>query len=103
MTTKSFMKTYLDGTRVLLNEKWEYHCEDGPAFIGSDNTKYWYINGKLHRNDGPARIYSDGSIAWYLNGIHIPLRDVENWMRTHDIISWPFSKEISIMFELSFP
>ena len=31
-------------------------------------SKYWYLNGKLHREDGPAIEYADGSKFWYLDG-----------------------------------
>ena len=37
--------------------------------VGSDGTKYWYQNGKLHRLDGPAIEYSyGGNKLWYQNG-----------------------------------
>jgi hypothetical protein len=50
------------------NEKGEYHCIDGPAYINTDGIyKEWRINGKLHREDGPAIIDSDCK-EWYING-----------------------------------
>ena len=36
--------------------------------VDSNGTKYWYLNGKLHREDGPAVEWSDGSKYWCLNG-----------------------------------
>ena len=33
-----------------------------------NGTKYWYLNGKLHREDGPAIESANGSKSWYLNG-----------------------------------
>ena len=36
--------------------------------IGPDGSKYWYLNGKLHREDGPAIEYADGEKWWFLNG-----------------------------------
>ena len=33
-----------------------------------NGTKYWYLNGKLHREDGPAVEYANGSKSWYLSG-----------------------------------
>ena len=44
------------------------HREDGPAVEYSDRDKEWYLNGKRHREDGPAIEYSDGDKSWYLNG-----------------------------------
>ena len=42
--------------------------KDKPECITYANgTKYWYLNGKLHRTDGPAVEYSDGSTEWWLN------------------------------------
>jgi hypothetical protein len=31
-------------------------------------TKFWSLNGKLHRIDGPAIEWSSGTKAWYQNG-----------------------------------
>ena len=36
--------------------------------VYDNGTKYWYLNGKLHREDGPAIEWSSGNKAWYLNG-----------------------------------
>jgi hypothetical protein len=33
-----------------------------------NGTKWWYLNGELHREDGPAIERANGSKAWYLNG-----------------------------------
>jgi hypothetical protein len=50
------------------------HREDGPAIEHSSGNKFWYLNGKLHREDGPAIEWPDGSKAWYLNGEQISLK-----------------------------
>ena len=44
------------------------HREDGPAIDWAYGTKEWYLNGKLHREDGPAIEYDNGFKYWYLNG-----------------------------------
>jgi antitoxin component YwqK of YwqJK toxin-antitoxin module len=45
------------------------HREDGPAIEVLDNgTKCWYLNDKQHREDGPAVEYSNGTKYWCLNG-----------------------------------
>ena len=36
--------------------------------VYEDGSKYWYLNGELHREDGPAIEYASGDKAWYLNG-----------------------------------
>ena len=36
--------------------------------VYSNGTKYWYLNGKLHREDGPAIEWADGYKFWYLDG-----------------------------------
>ncbi len=51
-----------------LNNKGEFHCENGPAYIDDSGNKYWLINGKHHREDGPAVEYYDGAKSWYING-----------------------------------
>ena len=59
---------YSDGT---ISSRWNhsktFHREDGPAYEGTDGTKYWYMNGKCHREDGPAIEYADGTKHWYMN------------------------------------
>jgi len=36
--------------------------------VVEDGTKFWYLNGRLHREDGPAIIWSDGTEEWWVNG-----------------------------------
>jgi len=58
---------YSDGTKYwYLNGN--LHREDGPAHIGSDGSKQWFLNGNYHRVDGPAIEWNDGSKEWCLNG-----------------------------------
>ena len=40
--------------------------------INKRGTKFWYLNGKLHREDGPAIEYPNGDGFWYLNGKMMP-------------------------------
>jgi len=35
--------------------------------VYESGTKFWYLNGKLHREDGPAIEYANGDKSWYLN------------------------------------
>jgi hypothetical protein len=35
--------------------------------VYEDGSKFWYLNGKLHREDGPAVEYANGDKSWYLN------------------------------------
>jgi hypothetical protein len=39
----------------------------GELYEWADGTKYWYLNGRLHREDGPAKEYANGSKFWYMN------------------------------------
>jgi hypothetical protein len=32
-----------------------------------NQSKEWYLNGKVHREDGPAREWLDGTKQWYFN------------------------------------
>ena len=36
--------------------------------VEDNGTRWWYLNGKLHRVDGPAVECADGSSSWWLNG-----------------------------------
>jgi len=42
---------------------------DLPAIEGG--TKYWSVNGVLHREDGPAVVRSDGTTQYFLNGVEV--------------------------------
>ena len=54
---------------VMMVERWEDIPKNYTGIIEyPDGTKYWYLNGKLHRTDGPAIEYADGTKSWYLNG-----------------------------------
>jgi hypothetical protein len=61
------VKVYDDGSKFWsLNGK--LHREDGPAIEWADGSKFWFLNGKYHREDGPAVEWVNGSKFWYLNG-----------------------------------
>jgi hypothetical protein len=51
-----------------VNQRDEFHRDDGPAVIHSNGSLLWYKNGRLHREGGPAVIRRDGSIGWFRNG-----------------------------------
>ena len=42
-------------------------------------TKFWYLNGKLHRVNGPAIEYNSGYKAWYLNGNQLDCKTQEEF------------------------
>ena len=46
----------------------ELHRTDGPAVERADGGKGWWFEGELHRTDGPAIEYAGGSKEWFLNG-----------------------------------
>jgi hypothetical protein len=61
------VKVYNNGTKYwYLNGK--LHREDGPAVEYADGTKHWYLNGNLHREDGPAAEWADGTKLWHQHG-----------------------------------
>ena len=68
-----------DGTKYwYLNGK--LHREDGPAAELPSGTKSWYLNGKLHREDGPAEERLDGTKMWCINGeLHREDGPAEEW------------------------
>jgi hypothetical protein len=79
------MKEWPDGSKYwYLNGK--LHRTDGPAIEDSDGTKEWYLNGERHRTDGPAFDYSNGSKAWWLNDKQVTWFEVYCFnLRTGDI------------------
>ena len=51
-------KRYIKNDPLLMKEIW----------FNTFGTKYWYLNGLLHREDGPAAEYWNGTKRWRLNG-----------------------------------
>jgi hypothetical protein len=49
------------------NLEGKLHREDGPAIECSNGDKYYYINGKSHREDGPAIERANGTKSYYIN------------------------------------
>ncbi len=71
------VKVYTDGSKYwCLNGK--LHREDGPAVEAAHGDKYWYLNGKYHREDGPAIEWADGTKEWCLNGKFLTKEEVMN-------------------------
>jgi len=69
---------YVDGTKYwYLNGN--IHREDGPAIEYANGAKQWFLNGKLHREDGPAIERSDGSKEWWLEGCWYQEEKKEYW------------------------
>jgi hypothetical protein len=50
------------------NDKGQLHRLDGPAFIWSDGSQWWWVDGKCHRTDGPAIVMADGDQEWWVDG-----------------------------------
>jgi hypothetical protein len=57
-------------------------------------TKYWWLNGKLHRVDGPAVEYVDGYKEWCLYGNYYTFDD---WLEANTYIS----EEEKLMLKLT--
>jgi hypothetical protein len=57
------------------------HREDGPAIERFNGDKSWYVNDKRHREDGPAIEWSNGDKFWYINDIQIPCKTQEEFER----------------------
>lgn len=55
-------------SNVRMNDRGQFHCDDGPAIEYGDGYKSYWIDGLRHRIDGPAIEWPDGSVEYYLNG-----------------------------------
>lgn len=71
----------IGGNLFWLNEKHEFHREDGPAIEWVNGNKEWYINGKPHREDGPVLEYSNGFKLWFYHGEKIDCKTNEEFLR----------------------
>ena len=66
MNKKPTMTENIYGSKYwYLNGK--LHREDGPAIEDADGHTWWYLNGKLHREDGPAIEFANGDKFWIVN------------------------------------
>jgi hypothetical protein len=73
------VRVYYDGTKYwYLNGK--IHREDGPAIEGASGYKVWYLKGELHREDGPAIEWASGGKSWYLLGNLLTEKEFNNRM-----------------------
>jgi len=64
------------------------------SIITPTGTKYWLLNGKLHRTDGPAVEYIDGRVDFFLNGTLYPF---EIWLK-----DTPISDEERVLLKLKY-
>ena len=55
-----------------------FNKQAGIIYAYTNGTKYWYLNGKLHREDGPACEWADGHKSWYLNGKKYTKKEYNN-------------------------
>ena len=37
--------------------------------VHCSGTRFWYLNGQLHREDGPACEFAGGTRCWFLNDV----------------------------------
>tara|TARA_R110000868_G_scaffold75946_3_gene218779 strand:+ start:5587 stop:5778 length:192 start_codon:yes stop_codon:yes gene_type:complete len=44
-------------------------------------SKFWYLNGLLHREDGPAIEWFDGGKYWYYHDNPIECKDHQEFLR----------------------
>jgi hypothetical protein len=58
---------YANGTKFWYVEG-KLHRLDGPAMEYANGTKFWYVEDKLHRLDCPAVEYANGDKSWYYQG-----------------------------------
>ena len=69
MSYKTYkVKVWDDGTKYWYLDG-DLHREHRHAIEHSSGSKHWYLNGERHREDGPAIEWNSGSKHWCLNGV----------------------------------
>jgi len=53
--------------------------------VHENGTKFWYLNGKLHREDGPAVEWANGTKSWYLNGEELTEEEFNDRTNTKEL------------------
>jgi hypothetical protein len=66
--TLNGLLTSPDGTKEWWKNGAIHRAGRDPAMIFTNGSKFWCIDGEIHRTDGPAAEFSNGKVAWYLNG-----------------------------------
>ena len=51
------------------------HRKDGPVIERANGGREWHLHGKLHREDAPAVEYANGNKEWWLHGKHYATAD----------------------------
>jgi hypothetical protein len=64
------------------NLEGQLHREDGPATEYANGDKSYYINDKLHREDGPAIEHINGDKYYYINGKELTEEEFNNRNKT---------------------
>ena len=82
-TTIEDIRTDIHGTKYYYLDG-KLHRVGGPAIKYIDGTKYYYLHGKLHRVGGPAIKYIDGTRHYYLHG---KLHSID-WSRCNNDELW---------------
>jgi hypothetical protein len=62
------VETDEEGTTTYRNADGKLHNPDGPAVVGLNGEKEYWINGKLHNPNGPAAIYANGYRSHWIHG-----------------------------------
>lgn len=57
------------------------HNEDGPSIEYANGTKWWMLNGKLHRDNGPAIIDKKEIVGYWINGEPATEEEIKNIKR----------------------
>jgi len=61
------------------------HRESGPTIEYNNGNKQWWLNGQLHREDGPAIDNGDGVKWWYLDNVEYTEQDYKYKMRSNKL------------------
>jgi hypothetical protein len=54
-----------------------WYTLQGYTIDADENRVIWILDGKYHREDGPAYIGADGAREWYLNGKRVTEAEVK--------------------------
>jgi hypothetical protein len=94
---KEYKVEVTENSTKWFNLEGKLHREDGPAVKYADGSKSYYINGKRHREDGPAVEHADGYKCYYINNkLHRedgPAREYANGSKHYYINDIQITKE----------
>jgi len=76
------------GTITYRNASGQLHNTNGPAIVGADGSKWYYINDQLHNPQGPAVVFANGRKSYHIKGKLLTETKFKAWQAEQTSMSY---------------